>query len=342
MRLGVLNATGYTGGEVIRYLAGHPDLELTTVTARSQQGRTVGEILPWVRATARPEYADLRLTSELHGSIDAVVSCLPHNASAAQLAPLLNDGVPVVDVSPSFRLRDIDTYHQWYGEHPAPKWIADAVYGLTEFHREDLRQSKLVANPGCHAMAAELAIGPALAEKLVEPRVIVDSKTGISGAGRRAEASFAYSEINESVAPYNVAAHRHGPEIAQELTSIAGVQVEVTFVPHLVPMTRGILSTTYAQLRDGVTSDDVDSAYRDRYCGEAFVHLAKVPPHTKWTTGTNHCFVQTVTDETTRTVVAMAAIDNLGKGAAGSAVQNANLVLGFVENAGLDAPPSFP
>ena len=342
MRLGLLNATGYTGGEMIRYLAGHPDLELTSLTARSQAGRTVGEVLPWVRATARPDYADLRLTPELDGSVDAVVSCLPHNASAAQLAPLLDDGVPVVDVSADFRLQDLAVYREWYGEHPAPEWIADAVYGLSEYRRDDLRRTKLVANPGCHAIAAEFAVGPALAAGLVEGAVIVDSKTGVSGAGRRAEPAFTYSEINESAAPYNVAAHRHGPEIAQELTALAGAPVQVTFVPHLVPMTRGILSTTYARLRDGATGADIAAAYEDRYAAEPFVHLAGEPPRTKWTTGTNHCFVQAVVDEVTGTLIAMSAIDNLGKGAAGAALQNANVMLGLDEQAGLGIPAGFP
>lgn len=342
MRLGLLNATGYTGGEMIRYLAGHPDLELTSLTARSQAGSTVGEVLPWVRATARPDYADLRLTPELDGSVDAVVSCLPHNASAAQLAPLLDDGVPVVDVSADFRLHDLEVYEWWYGRHPASWWIADAVYGLTEFRRDDLRRTKLVANPGCHAIAAELAIGPALAAGLVESAVIVDSKTGISGAGRSADSAFTYSEINESVAPYNVAAHRHGPEIAQELTMLAGTPVKVTFVPHLVPMTRGILSTTYARLRDGASGADVADAYQDRYADEPFVHLADEPPRTKWTTGGNHCFVKAVTDEATGTLIAMSAIDNLGKGAAGAALQNANLMLGLDEQAGLGIPAGYP
>ena len=342
MRLGLLNATGYTGGEMIRYLAGHPDLELTSLTARSQVGRTVGDVLPWVRATARPDYADLRLTPELDGSVDAVVSCLPHNASAAQLAPLLDDGVPVVDVSADFRLHDLEVYRQWYGEHPASEWIADAVYGLTEYRRDELRRTKLVANPGCHAIAAELAIGPALAAGLVEPSVIVDSKTGVSGAGRRSDATFTYSEINESAAPYNVAAHRHGPEIAQELTTLAGAPVQVTFVPHLVPMTRGILSTAYARLREKTTGADVADAYRDRYRGEPFVHLADAPPRTKWTTGTNHCFVQAVVDDIAGTLIAMSAIDNLGKGAAGAALQNANLMLGLDEQAGLGVPAGYP
>ena len=199
-----------------------------------------------------------------------------------------------------------------------------------------------MANPGCHAIAAELAIGPALAAGLVESAVIVDSKTGISGAGRSADSAFTYSEINESVAPYNVAAHRHGPEIAQELTMLAGTPVKVTFVPHLVPMTRGILSTTYARLRDGASGADVADAYQDRYADEPFVHLADEPPRTKWTTGGNHCFVKAVTDEATGTLIAMSAIDNLGKGAAGAALQNANLMLGLDEEAGLGIPAGYP
>ena len=266
----------------------------------------------------------------------------PTTPRRAQLAPLLDDGVPVVDVSADFRLHDLEVYQQWYGEHPASEWIADAVYGLTEYRRDELRRTKLVANPGCHAIAAELAIGPALTAGLVEPSVIVDSKTGVSGAGRRAEAAFTYAEINESAAPYNVAAHRHGPEIAQELTVLAGTPVQVTFVPHLVPMTRGILSTTYARLRDGATSADVAAAYADRYDGEPFVHLAGEPPRTKWTTGGNHCFVQAVTDEAAGTLIAMSAIDNLGKGAAGAALQNANLMLGLDEQAGLGIPAGYP
>ena len=302
----------------------------------------VGDVFPWVAATARRGYADLQLTGELEGSLDAVVSCLPHKASAECVASLLADGVPVVDTSADFRIRDLATYREWYGEHSAPEWIPSAVYGLSEFYREDLRSTRIVANPGCHAIAAELAIGPAFNANLVEREVIVDSKTGVSGAGRRAEAEFTFADLNENVVPYKVAAHRHGPEIAQELSAIGGLQVKVTFVPHLVPMARGILSTAYAQLRDGVQPEDVAAAYDRQYTGEPFVHVADEPPRTKWATGTNHCFVWTGTDEATRTLVAIGAIDNLGKGAAGSAIQNMNLMLGFPEDAGLGVPPGFP
>ncbi|MBM4436745.1 MAG: N-acetyl-gamma-glutamyl-phosphate reductase [Actinobacteria bacterium] len=342
MRVGLLNATGYTGAEVIRFASGHPEFVLVGVTARSQAGQTLGAVLPWVRASPRPAYADLVLTPELNGSFDLIVSCLPHEVSAEKLAPFIASGVPAVDVSPDFRLQDLAEHRRWYGEHHAPQHRGAAEYGLTETHRAALRHTKLVANPGCHAITAELALVPALAAGLVAPNVIVDSKTGVSGAGRSAALEFGFSEVNENARPYKVAAHRHGPEIAQELTRAAGRRVEVTFVPTLVPMSRGILTTAYATLRDGVTPAAVAHAYHETYDGEQFVHVVDEPPQTKWTTGTNHCFVSCVVDEANRVLVAMAATDNLGKGAAGGALQNANVMLGLDESAGLGVPPSYP
>ena len=342
MRVGVLNATGYAGGELVRFLTGHPEFQIVGVTARSQVGQTLGEVFPWLRATARPEYADLELTRDLNGSYDLVVSCLPHAASAERLVPFLDSGVPAVDVSADFRLKDLATYERWYGPHPAAKWIERAVYGLTEFRREALRQTKLVANPGCHAITAELALCPALKAGLIEPHVVVDSKTGISGAGRSAKLEFGYSELNENVGAYNVAAHRHAPETEQELSAAAGEKVSVTFVPHLVPMTRGILVTAYGRLREAATADDVQAAYHDAYAGEPFVHVVDEPPRTKWTSGGNHCFVHCVVDQPNRTLIAMAVTDNLGKGAAGAAIQNANVMLGLDESAGLGVPASYP
>jgi N-acetyl-gamma-glutamyl-phosphate reductase len=342
MRVGILNATGYAGGELLRFVAGHPDFDLCGVTARSQAGALLSDVWPWVRATARPAYGDLRLAEELDGSFDLVVSCLPHNASAAGLEPFLAGGVPAVDVSADYRFKDLAVYQRWYGPHPSPQWIERAVYGLTEYHRDDLRRTKLVANPGCHAVIAELALAPALRAGLVEPSVVVDSKTGISGAGRTNGPEFGYSEINESVNAYNVGAHRHGPEIAQELAELAGEPVQITFVPHLVPMTRGIFVTAYGRLRAGATAAAVKDAYLDAYADEPFVHVVDEPPHTKWTSGSNHAFVCGKVDEDNHMLVAMAVADNLGKGAAGAAVQNANVMLGLDERAGLNVPASFP
>ena len=227
-------------------------------------------------------------------------------------------------------------------EHAAPEWIDSAVYGLTEWHREQIRETDLVANPGCHAITAALALAPAASAGLLAGHVMVDSKTGVSGAGRSASAAYGFSEINEDSSAYRVADHYQSPEIAQELGDIGGSSIEVTFAPHLVPMTRGILITAYGALHEAVAPSQVEQAYRDAYEDEPFVHLAGVPPHTKWTSGGNHAFVHWTVDEATQTLVAMAAIDNLGKGAAGSAVQNANVMAGIDEQAGLAIPPSHP
>ncbi len=342
MRVGILNATGYAGGELVRFLAGHPDFDLVGATARSRAGDRLGDVLPWILASARPRYADILLTPELGGSFDLVVSCLPNAASAAGVAPFLDSGIPVVDVSADFRLKNLAAYEHWYGEHPAPHWISAATYGLTEFRRPDLRSTKLVANPGCHAITAELALGPAVKAGLVGPWAVIDSKTGISGAGRVAAAEYGFAALNESVNAYKVTGHRHRPEIEQELTAIGDEPTRVTFVPHLIPMTRGILVTAYAPLRERVSSAHVDAAYRDTYAEEPFVHVVDEPPMTKWVAGTNHCFVHCVVDEPNRTLVAMAATDNLGKGAAGAALQNANVMLGLHEEAGLGIPAGYP
>ena len=343
MRIGILNATGYSGGELVRYLAVHPEFEIVGATARSQAGHRLHEVFPWMRASGRAAYADLELTPELNGSADLVISCLPHKASAAQLAPFLDDGIRCIDVSSDFRLRDPADYLRWHGvEHAAPEWIASGVYGLTEWHREQIRETDLVANPGCHAITAALALAPAASAGLLAGHVMVDSKTGVSGAGRSASAAYGFSEINEDSSAYRVADHYQSPEIAQELSDIGGWPIKVTFAPHLVPMTRGILITAYGALREDVAPSQVEQAYRDAYEDEPFVHLAGVPPHTKWTSGGNHAFVHWTVDQATRTLVAMAAIDNLGKGAAGSAVQNANVMAGIDEQVGLAIPPSHP
>ncbi len=343
MRIGILNATGYSGGELVRYLAVHPEFEIVGATARSQAGRPLHEVFPWMRASGRAAYADLELTPELNGSADLVISCLPHKASAAQLAPFLDDGIRCIDVSSDFRLRNPADYLRWHGvEHAAPEWIDASVYGLTEWHRDQIRETQLVANPGCHAITAALALAPAASAGLLAGHVLVDSKTGVSGAGRSTSAAYGFSEINEDSSAYRVADHYQSPEIAQELSDIGGSPIEVTFAPHLVPMTRGILITAYGALRADVAPSQVEQAYRDAYDDEPFVHLAGVPPHTKWTSGGNHAFVHWTVDEATQTLVAMAAIDNLGKGAAGSAVQNANVMAGIDEQVGLAIPPSHP
>jgi N-acetyl-gamma-glutamyl-phosphate reductase len=263
-----------------------------------------------------------------------VFLALPEAASAELVPALAARGTRVFDLSGAFRLREAGARARWYPS--TPDLDVGILYGLTERCRAALADARVVSCPGCYPTAALLPLEPLAAAGALDGDVVIDAKSGISGAGKKPSEKTHFSERHGSVAAYGVLAHRHSAEIEQEL------QHAVTFVPHLVPMTRGILSTTYARLRDGVGSADVDAVYEDRYGGEPFVHLADEPPRTKWTTGTNHCFVQAVADEATGTLIAMSAIDNLGKGAAGAALQNANLVLGLDEQAGLGIPAGYP
>ena len=343
MRIGILNATGYSGAELVRFLSTHPEFEISGVTARSHAGEILGDVFPWLRAIGRPEYAELPLQKELDQPPDIVISCLPHTVSAETLKPFLESQIRCIDVSADFRLPDSKMYSRWHGqEHAAPEWLDSAVYGLTEFHREELRLAQLVANPGCHAGAAILALGPAARAGLLSGHVMVDSKTGVSGAGRSASVAYGFSEVDENAMAYGVSNHYQSPEISQQLSELGRQVIHITFVPHLVPMTRGILITAYASLTEGTTVTDVQEAYGQAYTGEAFVHLIDEPPRTKWAAGGNHAFVHWVLDEASHTLIAMAATDNLGKGAAGSAVQNANTMSGIDESVGLEIPPSYP
>ncbi len=342
MNAGIINATSYFGIELVRLLAGHPELTVTSVTGRSQAGKELGEVFPHLRATD-PAAAGLVLTPELEGSVDIVFSCLPHAVSAPALLPFIEAGVPVVDVSADFRLNDAAEFERWYEVgHPAPKLLDRAVYGLTEIHREAICTATIVGNPGCYPTAAILALAPAFSAGIIEPDVIVDAKSGVSGSGRSLKLDNHYSEVNESVHAYSVGGHRHGAEMTQELSLLAGRPVEVNFVPHLVPMTRGILATCYATLSRPVESAEIESIYRDFCEEEPFLFFTDTPPRTKWVAGSNHCAVYATVDQTDRRLMAFAAIDNLVKGAAGQAVQNANVMLGLDETAGLKAAPLFP
>ncbi len=342
MNAGIINATSYFGIELVRLLAGHPRLTVTAATGRSQAGKELGEVFPHLRATD-PAAAGLVLTPALEGEVAVVFSCLPHAVSAAALLPFIEEGVPVVDVSADFRLNDVAGFERWYEvEHPAPELLARAVYGLTEIHREAIRKATIVGNPGCYPTAAILALAPAFRAGIIEPDVIVDAKSGVSGSGRSLKLDSHYSEVNESVHAYSVGGHRHGAEMTQELSLLAGGAVEVNFVPHLVPMTRGILATCYATLSRSVESAEIESIYRDFCEAEPFLFSTATPPRTKWVARSNHCALYATVDQTGRRLLAFAAIDNLVKGAAGQAVQNANVMLGLDETAGLKVAPQFP
>ena len=343
--VGIINVTGYAGAELARLLYVHPEARLTGVSGRSAAGKPLAEVFPHLACY------DLAIGEEV-GEVDFVFSALPHAASAEAVAPLVRAGVPVVDISADFRLRDPQEYAQWYGvEHPAPELLARAVYGLTELNREAVRTSRLIANPGCYPTSALLALAPAAREGVIGPDVIIDSKSGVSGAGRALGLTFHFAEADESVSAYGLAGHRHLPEMVQELEAMWPVgeapeapRPKVTFTPHLIPMTRGILSTCYAPLGQGTvrSGEEAQELYREFYRGEPFVRVVDSPPATKQVSGSNMCLVHPTVDARTERLVVVSVIDNLVKGAAGQAIQNMNAMLGLPETSGLEAPAVYP
>ncbi len=349
VRVGIINVTGYAGAELARLLYTHPEARLTSVSGRSAAGKTLAEVFPHLACY------DLVVEPEM-GEVDFVFSALPHVASAEAVAPLARAGLPIVDMSADFRLRDPQEYAAWYGaEHPAPDLLLRATYGLTELNREAVRASRLIANPGCYPESALLGLAPAVKAGIVGTEIIVDSKSGISGAGRTLDLTYHFAEADESVSAYGLDGHRHLPEIVQELARMwplsAGSQPSwprVTFTPHLIPMTRGILSTCYATLMEGrlpageAAKEAVRELYRYYYQGEPFVRVVDRPPSTKQTQGSNVCLLYPTVDTRTERLVVVSVVDNLVKGAAGQAIQNMNLVLGLPETMGLEAPSVYP
>lgn len=339
----VVNGTGYGGIELIRLLRGHPRFELVEVTARSEAGKPVAAVFP--------QLAGLDLTfSERVRAADVVFVALPDHAAVESVPGLLAEGRRVLDLSAGFRLRAANLYPEWYGyEHAAPALLESAVYGLAEWNRAALPGAQLVACPGCYPTATLLALWPAVAAGLVEPDLIVDAKSGVSGAGRTLKLSTHYSEANEDVSAYGLDGHRHWPEIAQELARAAQSAAvsaasapRLTFVPHLVPMTRGILATCYATLRPGVTAEDVRATYAAAYADTPCVQLAATAPHTKWTLGSNRCFVHATVEPRSGRLIVVSALDNLVKGAAGQAIQCANLMHDLPETLGLPLEGVYP
>ncbi|HEX8996225.1 MAG TPA: N-acetyl-gamma-glutamyl-phosphate reductase [Ktedonobacterales bacterium] len=335
----VVNGAGYGGIELLRLLRRHPVFELVEVTARSDAGRPVEQVFPQLSGIG------LTFTERVERA-EVVFSGLPDEAAIDVLPDLVAQGRRVLDLSAAFRLHDPALYPTWYRyEHPAPALLEEAVYGLAEWARERLPQARLVACPGCYPTAALLALGPALARDLIEPDVIIDAKSGVSGAGRSLKLTTHFSEANEDVSAYSVAGHRHLPEITQALAETPGAgrpAPRVTFMPHLIPMTRGILATCYGTLRAGVTQDDISAAYHAAYDDEPFVQLASAAPHTKWSYGSNVCFVYPMIEPNSGRFIVISALDNLVKGAAGQAIQCANIMYGLPETMGLPAEGVYP
>ncbi len=334
----IVGATGYAGGELARILLRHPDVRVVAAVARTKQGVPLRDVQPHLHAAP----ASLVIGSDV-GDAEVVFTALPAG-EAAKLAPAwLAEGRRVVDVGSDFRLRDATAYETWYGyTHPSPDLLREAVYGMTEFVRPRLRSARIVANPGCYPTAALLALGPAAKRGLIGADVIVDAKSGVSGAGHNVDEAYLYGTIDESVRAYGVPKHRHTPEIAQGLADLGAPSPRLTFAPHLVPMTRGLIATCYAPLRDGVTASQVSEAYVQEYAEEPFVRVTASFPATKATLGSNWCLVHATVDEQAARLVAVGVLDNLVKGAAGSAVQNMNAMLGLPEETGLTSLPLWP
>ena len=358
IRAGIINVTGYSGSELARILHKHPEVTVKSVTGRSAAGERLGDVFPHLSGL------DLVIQPELDGSLDLVFSALPAKASAEALIPLLENGIKVVDISADFRLRQVSEYEEWYGvPHPVPQYLEEAVYGLTELNRPEVAQARLVANPGCYPTGPILGLAPAIKHGLVAPDIVIDGKSGVSGAGRGLSLTTHFSEVNENVKAYSVDGHRHLPEIVQELGKLvladpqsgldpAGNQSEqalkVTFLAHLIPMTRGILSSCYVPLNPDAfpswedAKDEVRQVYSDFYAGEPFVEVSAAPPQTKQTLGSNMCLVYPTVDVRTGKLIVITCLDNLVKGAAGQAVQNMNVMCGLPETTALEALAMYP
>ncbi len=333
VRAAVVGASGYAGGELIRLLAGHPLVSLVSVHARDRAGVAL--------ESEFPHLAPLGLT--MHdglpdpGAVDVAFLALPSGASSGAAEPLVGAGVTVIDIGADFRIRDEATHRAWYGDAARPAALAaSAVYGLTERARDGLPGARLVANPGCYPTAALLAVAPFAAAGLLADEVVIDAKSGVSGAGRTASRAYGFSELDASVSAYGLGGHRHRPEIEQGLADSGADGIGVTFVPHLVPMARGLLATCYLRLADDLDDPALHAVLCDAYPAEPFVHVTDAPPATKLAAGSNHAFLFVARTGPARCVVTC-AIDNLGKGAAGQAIQNMNVVFGLPETAGLGA-----
>ncbi len=343
-RIAVVGASGYTGVELLRLLSRHPEVQLVCVTSRQHAGQKVTDVFPSLQGSLELTFTDVD-PAVLAQQADLVFTAVPHQTAMGMIPQLLDTGCRVVDLSADFRIRDVSVYEDWYQPHTAAELLAEAVYGLPELYRDQVPAARLVANPGCYPTSIALALAPLLEQELIDPTtIIVDSKSGTSGAGRAAKVDTLFCEVNEGFKAYGLPRHRHTPEIEQTLTALAKRAVTISFTPHLLPVNRGILSTCYASTKGAITLDAVHEVYAARYADEPFVRVLPkgALPNVAQVNGSNFCDIGLVVDDRTGRVVVVSTIDNLVKGAAGLAVQNMNLMLGLKENAGLQIPPIFP
>lgn len=343
INVAILGASGYTGAELVRLLAHHPHVRIAALTAEKRAGAALGEVFPHLGGLALPKLvkiADVDFTG-----IDAVFCALPHGLTQEVVAGLPKH-LKVIDLSADFRLRDVATYAKWYGhEHLAPELQKDAVYGLTELAREAVKTARLIANPGCYPTSAQLPLIPLIEAGAIDTGdIIIDAKSGVTGAGREAKEANLFAEVAEGIHAYGVANHRHAPEIEQGLSTAAGRDIVVNFTAHLMPMSRGILSSIYVKLANGATADDLRATLSERYTNEPFVRVvpAGIAPATRHVRGTNRCHINVIADRLPGRAIILSVIDNLVKGASGQAIQNMNAMYGLPETTGLDLVAVFP
>ena len=345
IKVGIIGATGYAGGELVRILMGHKDAEIKWYGSRSYVDQKYADVYRNMFQIVDAKCMDDNM-EELADQVDVILTATPQGLCASLVSEEILSKTKIIDLSADFRLKDVNVYEEWYKfEHKAPQYIDEAVYGLCEINRDLVKSARIVANPGCYTTCSILTAYPLAKEGLIDmSTLIIDAKSGTSGAGRGAKLPNLYCEVNENIKAYGVATHRHTPEIEEQLGYASGEKVVLNFTPHLVPMNRGILATEYATLKKEVTYEEVKAVYDKYYAKEKFVRVLDrdVCPETKWVEGSNYVDIGFKIDPRTNRIIMMGAIDNLVKGAAGQAVQNMNLLFGLPEEEGLELVPMFP
>ena len=344
-KIGVLGASGYTGLELIRILLNSKQVKISAITSEKYTRTNISDIFPFFKGRLDLIYETLS-PEVISEKCDFVFSALPHKTSMSVIPSLLKAGKKAVDLSADYRLKSPDIYKEWYKEeHTSPELLGSAIYGIPELKRKKIKAASLVANPGCYPTSVILALAPLIKENIINTdKIIIDSKSGVTGAGRKVEEALLFAECNENFKSYSLASHRHTPEIEQEISEIAGKKIKITFVPHLLPVNRGILSTIYSDLISDLTSDKILKIYENFYKGERFIRIMGhgKSPQLRSVLGSNYCDIGFQIDRRTKRIIVISAIDNLVKGAAGQAVQNMNIMLGFEEYAGLEDIGFFP
>ena len=343
-RVGIVGATGYTGVELLRLLVQHPEVEVTVLTSQKYAGVPIDQVFPSLTGRLQIKCEELTI-DRISQKVDFIFTAVPHKTAMETVPLFYQKGKRVVDLSADFRFKDPEVYERWYQKHTCVDLLPESVYGLPELHREEIKNAKIVGNPGCYPTGALIGLIPLIKDGMISyENIVIDSKSGVSGAGRDVVLGSLFCEVNEGVKAYNIFKHRHLPEIEQELSQLARSKITVTFVPHLIPMDRGILTTIYVNFTKKVNTEDALKIFNEYYEKEPFIRIypkGKIP-NTKDVRGSNYCDIGVIVNESDSRVVIVTAIDNLVKGASGEAVQNMNIMLGYPETMGLDVLPFFP